>query len=215
MFPAGSSESLGLVPPILVEKSKAFSEVVRRVTKEPWEEPRANRGKVVGKSKEEEVPAITARPRASMESAVAAIVVRERESAWPEPSTQIPSSGKMGATRRTNCKVTTRRGAFGRQGSAAGSVVKDGRGPMAKNEVDGKERRPHHVVPDLSGNWSVRRAGADRATRIFSTKGDAVAFATALARKAGSVLYVHSIDGSILDRDAFGGTPYPSQTTKG
>ena len=71
-----------------------------------------------------------------------------------------------------------------------------------------------HVVPDRRGGWSVRRAGADRATRVFSTKGDAVAYARDLAKKAGSELYVHAKDGAVRDKETYGNDPCPPRTSK-
>lgn len=84
---------------------------------------------------------------------------------------------------------------------------------MAKNDAHVKEHR-QHVVPDQRGAWSVRKEGADRATRVFSTKGDAVAYARDLAKKAGGELYVHAKDGSIRDKVTYGNGPYPPRTSK-
>ncbi len=84
---------------------------------------------------------------------------------------------------------------------------------MAKNDANVKEHR-QHVVPDQRGVWSVRKQGADRATRVFSTKGDAVAYARDLAKKAGSELYVHGKDGSIRDKETYGNDPFPRQASK-
>ncbi|MFN0104909.1 MAG: DUF2188 domain-containing protein [Bryobacteraceae bacterium] len=84
---------------------------------------------------------------------------------------------------------------------------------MAKNDAAVKEHR-QHVVPDQRDAWSVRRAGADRATRVFSTKSAAIAYARDLAKKAGSELYVHAKDGSIRDRETYGRDPYPPRTSE-
>ncbi|MBL8221206.1 MAG: DUF2188 domain-containing protein [Bryobacterales bacterium] len=65
-----------------------------------------------------------------------------------------------------------------------------------------KERR-QHVVPDRRGSWSVRREGADRASRVFDSKVDAVAYARDLAKKSGGDLYVHAWDGSVRDKDTY------------
>lgn len=84
---------------------------------------------------------------------------------------------------------------------------------MAKSSAPRKQHR-QHVVPDQHGSWSVRRDGAERATRVFTSKGDAVAFARGLAKKAGGELYVHAKDGSIRDRDTYSTDPYPTHTSK-
>ena len=84
---------------------------------------------------------------------------------------------------------------------------------MAKNDEHVKEHR-QHVVPDQRGGWSVRKAGADRATRVFDTRGDAVAFARDLAKRVGGELYVHAKDGSIRDKDTYRNNPNPPPTSK-
>jgi len=66
-----------------------------------------------------------------------------------------------------------------------------------------------HVAPSQRGDWVVRRSGASRASRVFKTRRDAVAYARDRARKAGSVLYIHAWDGTIQQRDSFGSDPMP------
>ena len=84
---------------------------------------------------------------------------------------------------------------------------------MAKNDSPVKEQR-QHVVPDQHGRWSVRKAGADRATRAFATQSDAVAYARDVAKKAGGALYIHRKDGTIRDRDTYENDPHPPRSTK-
>lgn len=79
---------------------------------------------------------------------------------------------------------------------------------MAKSAVTVNERR-QHVVPDQHGRWSVRKAGADRATRAFDTQSDAVAYAREAAKKLGGELYIHRKDGTIRERDTYGNDPFP------
>ena len=73
---------------------------------------------------------------------------------------------------------------------------------MAKNVAPVKEQR-QHVVPNRHGDWAVRKAGADRATRVFATRSDAVAYAREAVKKAGGELYVHAKDGTIRERDTY------------
>lgn len=62
-------------------------------------------------------------------------------------------------------------------------------------------KRNIHVVPS-SGQWSVRKEGATRATGVYSTKKDAVVAAREVAKRAGaSDLVVHNKDGTVLSRD--------------
>jgi len=69
-------------------------------------------------------------------------------------------------------------------------------------------KRGQHVVPS-NGGWSVRRAGAIKATRTFSTQIDAIQAATAIARNQRSEVYVHGVDGRIRERNSYGNDPHP------
>jgi hypothetical protein len=59
------------------------------------------------------------------------------------------------------------------------------------------QQRDYHVIPNPAGGWSVRRAGADRASGVFSRQSDAVEHARELARNAHAELIVHGKDGRI------------------
>jgi hypothetical protein len=63
-----------------------------------------------------------------------------------------------------------------------------------------------HVVPSRGG-WAVFRSGASRASRVFETRYAAVTYARGLARKEGSVLYVHDRDGTVRHRDSYASVP--------
>lgn len=65
-----------------------------------------------------------------------------------------------------------------------------------------------HVVPN-GGKWAVRRAGAERASGLFSTQKEAIARARELAKNQGTELYVHGQDGRIRERSSFGKDPLP------
>ena len=65
-----------------------------------------------------------------------------------------------------------------------------------------------HVVPGPEG-WSVRRAGASRATKNFSTQKDAIDAGREIARNQGTELYVHGTDGRIRERSSYGRDPHP------
>lgn len=69
-------------------------------------------------------------------------------------------------------------------------------------------KKGQHVVP--SGNaWSVRRAGAERASGVFSTQGEAISRATEIARNQRTEVYIHGRDGRIRERHSYGNDPYP------
>ncbi|QCG87697.1 DUF2188 domain-containing protein [Azospirillum sp. TSH100] len=65
-----------------------------------------------------------------------------------------------------------------------------------------------HVVPNGS-KWSVRRAGALRASGIYDTQQEAINRAREMAQKQKTELYIHGRDGRIRDRISFGNDPYP------
>lgn len=65
-----------------------------------------------------------------------------------------------------------------------------------------------HVVPK-GGKWSVRRAGAERATGVYATQGEAIERAREIAKNQGSELYIHGRDGRIRERSSFGKDPNP------
>ena len=72
-------------------------------------------------------------------------------------------------------------------------------------------KRSWHVVPNPKGGWSVRHAGAERATRVFHTQQEATKSARTIARKERTELYVHGRDGTIRHKDSYGVDPFPSR----
>ena len=65
-----------------------------------------------------------------------------------------------------------------------------------------------HVVP--KGNkWSVRKAGASRATGTFETQREAINEAKKIAKNQQTELYIHGSDGRIRERNSYGHDPYP------
>jgi uncharacterized protein YdaT len=69
-------------------------------------------------------------------------------------------------------------------------------------------KKGQHVVPN-GGKWSVRAAGAQRASKTFDTQQEAIENARKRAQKQGSELYVHGKDGRIRERSSYGRDPYP------
>lgn len=63
-------------------------------------------------------------------------------------------------------------------------------------------KKDQHVIPS-SGSWAVRRTGAERATRLFATQGEAVKHARVIARKEHAALYIHKKDGTVLSKDSY------------
>lgn len=81
-----------------------------------------------------------------------------------------------------------------------GTLLSERRGEMGK--------KGQHVVPS-GGKWSVRRAGAKRASGTFVTQQEAIDSARKLARREGAELYIHGRDGRIRERSSFGRDPHP------
>lgn len=65
-----------------------------------------------------------------------------------------------------------------------------------------------HVVPN-NGRWSIRRAGASRASKVYSTQKEAIGSARERAQSEGGELYIHGRDGRIRERNTHGNDSYP------
>jgi Uncharacterized protein conserved in bacteria (DUF2188) len=68
-----------------------------------------------------------------------------------------------------------------------------------------------HVISKLNGSWSVRKAGAERASRVFAARDTAITYAREAAKRAGANVYVHSRDGTVLSRESFAANSYPAK----
>jgi hypothetical protein len=77
-----------------------------------------------------------------------------------------------------------------------------------ENLMSGASR---HVIVNPKGGWSVSQSGAARASRVFQTQADAVRYATSVAKKEGTNLYVHRKDGTVSRKDSFGPNPDSSR----
>lgn len=65
-----------------------------------------------------------------------------------------------------------------------------------------------HVVPNGS-KWSVRRAGASKASGTFDTQREAIDRARNVARNQKTELFIHGRDGRIRERDSYGNDNHP------
>lgn len=70
------------------------------------------------------------------------------------------------------------------------------------------EKKGQHVVPN-QGRWSVRKAGAARASGTFDTQREAIDSARKIAQNQGAELYIHGKDGRIRERNTYGKDPFP------
>jgi hypothetical protein len=73
--------------------------------------------------------------------------------------------------------------------------------PVIRAYKDAVERgrKNQHVLPRASG-WIVKRAGSERASKIFSTQTKATEYAKSVAQTQGTSVFVHGSDGRIRDR---------------
>lgn len=67
-----------------------------------------------------------------------------------------------------------------------------------KNAIE-KGVNNQHVLPKGS-DWIVRRAGAEKATKIFDTQREAASYAESIAQNQGTAVFIHGTDGRIRDR---------------
>lgn len=65
-----------------------------------------------------------------------------------------------------------------------------------------------HVVRTPSG-WSVKRGGATKASKTFSTQKEAISYGKTLSKKQGAELYIHRKDGMIREKNSYGKDPNP------
>lgn len=70
-------------------------------------------------------------------------------------------------------------------------------------------KKSFHVVPNPKGGWSVKKAGAEKASKTFSKKDDATGYAQGVSKRDGSELVIHGKDGRIQTKDSHGHDPYP------
>lgn len=70
-----------------------------------------------------------------------------------------------------------------------------------------------HVIPN-NGNWQVKREGADKATKNFSTQQKAIDYARTIAVNQHSELIIHRRNGTIRDKDSYGNDPCPPKDTR-
>jgi len=69
-------------------------------------------------------------------------------------------------------------------------------------------RKGQHVVPN-KGEWSVKKAGASKASSTHATQGEAIRAATKVAQNQKTELYIHGRDGRIRERNSYGNDPHP------
>ena len=76
-------------------------------------------------------------------------------------------------------------------------------------------RSEKHVVPNSDrGGGDVKNNNAQRASKHFDTKAEAMDWAKIQAQKVGAELIPHKMDGTIQNPNSYGGDPCPPKDTK-
>ncbi len=69
--------------------------------------------------------------------------------------------------------------------------------------------KTHHVVPSPEGGGNVKKGGAQRASRHFNRKDEAVVYGRELSQGQKTELVIHGRDGRIQRTDSHGHDPNP------
>lgn len=72
----------------------------------------------------------------------------------------------------------------------------------------------HIVYNQERGGWDAKRQNAERASKHFGTKADAMEWGRGLAKKEGLELIPHGMDGKIQNPNSYGNDPCPPRDTK-
>jgi hypothetical protein len=75
-----------------------------------------------------------------------------------------------------------------------------------------KGPKTHHVVPNPSGGWDVKRGGGSRASSHHDTKRDAIGRGREISRNQSTELRIHNRDGRIASSDSHGNDPHPPKS---
>jgi hypothetical protein len=70
-------------------------------------------------------------------------------------------------------------------------------------------RKERHVVPNSNGGWDSKRENAERASKHFENKEDAVDWSRKKAKEEGAELIPHKKDGTIQNPNSYGNDPNP------
>ena len=71
-----------------------------------------------------------------------------------------------------------------------------------------------HVVSNPDGGWDVKRPNADRASKHFETKKEAMNWGRNLTKKEGAELIPHGKDGKIQNPNSYGNDYCPPKDRK-
>jgi len=69
--------------------------------------------------------------------------------------------------------------------------------------------KTHSVLPNPNGGWDVKKSGAEKASRHFDKKDDAVNAGRKISQNQKTELIIKGKNGQIQNRDSHGNDPYP------
>ncbi|MDD3581688.1 MAG: DUF2188 domain-containing protein [Desulfobacca sp.] len=79
-------------------------------------------------------------------------------------------------------------------------------------------KKSYHVIPAPEGGWSVKKAGATRASKHFDSKAAAISWGRNVSQNQGTEFFIHKKDGTIEDtkdtiqiKESYGCDPNPAQ----
>lgn len=75
-------------------------------------------------------------------------------------------------------------------------------------------RKERHVVPNPDGEWDSKKNKAQRASKHFETKEEAMRWSREKSKEEGSELIPHKKDGRIQNPDSHGNDPCPPKDKK-
>jgi hypothetical protein len=75
-------------------------------------------------------------------------------------------------------------------------------------------RKERHVVPNPGGGWDSKRENAERASKHFEKKEDAMGWSREKSKTERSELIPHRKDGTIQNPDSHGNDPCPPKDKK-
>lgn len=82
-----------------------------------------------------------------------------------------------------------------------------------KNELDAEDagteftKKTVHVMPHKNGKWHVKKGGGTRASKIATTRKDAVKIARQMAKRDKAELVIHKPDGKLRSSESYGNNP--------
>ena len=97
-----------------------------------------------------------------------------------------------------------------RKPHAKAKNTKSGKATSKRTAVKPKSKAnanpPVHTVPHDKG-WGNKRAGAERVSKVFKTKAEAVKAGRETARREKTEHIIHTADGKIGERNSYGNDP--------